>query len=1032
MAPHRPQPYDPDPYGRSYDPQAALRRMYAETGERTFEKWPQAAEIAATMSEPVVSGDPWSGVLRFPREGVELDVPALYGRAPTRCSCGVKGCDHRLVAQWWLAQGPLSKDWMPTARQILESRRATPTTVPLALVLQIEPRTGFVALRPGLRTQKGTWNKQLGWHHVAEGYRNKQFEPEQVSAVGALLGRWMNATEVPLEVVGQRWWESLPRIREAGVVIAAEDVWGDHVDLDIRAEAPVEIHARLRREEKLLLDTATTVPWSADRLMLVGTPPTSCVAYEGELLIVAPVVGDDLALQLVDEPLEIPADDEAVFSEQWIPSLRTLGSLLVEADPTDEPLRLGAILTGRGADGAVLAWQWAQGESRRPLHGPIRNGRDVMVEHAFLERIQAEHPDLAGWLKPGEHDLDPVEACRFGLDIEPILNAHPDLFLDSRGDVLDYQPAEPEIVWEANDRKDRDWFDLALEVEVDGVPVEMGLLIAALATGEELLVLDDGQYIDLQTATMQRLRDLLGEAASLEGSGEARVSRYRIDWWERLQELAEPRRTGDQWRQQVGSLVVPDHRELALPDGVKADLRPYQLDGFRWLSQRWDAAMGGILADDMGLGKTLQVLAAIQRQRDRAEAAGGGAHGGGPTLILAPASVLQNWRDQAAQWTPQLRVRIIDSRLRDPLQVDDVDVVVTSHTLARLDEERYAAIHWHGVVIDEAQAARNPRTRLHRALRGLDRDFTLAVTGTPVENGVGDVWALMELVAPGALPPSKEFGEEFRSPIEKQGPQATEAMTRLRRRLRPFLLRRTKEEVATDLPERTEQVVTIELPPAEAQAYRKRLDHERQVVMGLIGEEGQHQIEILASLSRLRKEAASMGEPERPSEKSTFVQERVAELRAEGHRVLIFSQYTSHLRILQAQLEAVGISSEYLDGGTRKRGAVIERFRSGTADVFLISLKAGGVGITLTEADYVFLLDPWWNPAAESQAIDRSHRIGQTRPVHVYRLVAAQTVEEKVVALQEQKRGVASGVLTDDGTADLLDPDVVRQLLLED
>jgi len=360
-----------------------------------------------------------------------------------------------------------------------------------------------------------------------------------------------------------------------------------------------------------------------------------------------------------------------------------------------------------------------------------------------------------------------------------------------------------------------------------------------------------------------------------------------------------------------------------------------------------------------------------------------------------------------------------------------------------LEAERFAAVRWGGVVLDEAQFVKNPRTRLHRAVQALPADMVLAVTGTPLENSLSELWALLSLTCPGLFPSPRKFREEYIKPIEKGkvpeneegGPYRTRRLQRLRHRIRPFVLRRTKELVAPELPERQEQEVSVELSAAHRAVYDLVLQRERQKVLGLLADLDRNRFIVFRSLTLLRRLALApalvdAGDPAIRSSKLDALRERLDELIAEGHRALVFSQFTSYLDLVRADLDAHGIPYAYLDGSTRRRADVVDAFRTGDAPVFLISLKAGGFGLTLTEADYVFLLDPWWNPAAEAQAVDRTHRIGQTRPVNVYRLIAAGTIEEKVVALQQRKARLFHSVMDDDETlARALTADDIRSLL---
>ncbi|MEO5743645.1 MAG: DEAD/DEAH box helicase, partial [Terracoccus sp.] len=362
------------------------------------------------------------------------------------------------------------------------------------------------------------------------------------------------------------------------------------------------------------------------------------------------------------------------------------------------------------------------------------------------------------------------------------------------------------------------------------------------------------------------------------------------------------------------------------------------------------------------------------------------------------------------------------------------EVVITSYAVLRLDDAAFHGIRWSGVVLDEAQFVKNRQAKTHVAARKLGAPFTIAVTGTPLENSLMDLWSLLSLTAPGLYPRPDVFTKNYRKPIESG--ERPELLDLLRRRIRPLMLRRTKEQVAVDLPPKQIQVVPVEPHPVHRHLYDQHLQRERQRVLGLLEDPESNRVAILAALTRLRQLALdpALVDPayagRATAAKVDFLLEQLRELASEGHRALVFSQFTGFLRIVERALSQAGLRTCYLDGATNNRQEVIRSFRDGEAAAFLISLKAGGFGLTLTEADYVFVLDPWWNPAAEAQAIDRAHRIGQNRPVTVYRLVSAGTIEEKVVALQERKRDLFQRVVDEGGAlSGAISADDVRDLL---
>lgn len=559
-------------------------------------------------------------------------------------------------------------------------------------------------------------------------------------------------------------------------------------------------------------------------------------------------------------------------------------------------------------------------------------------------------------------------------------------------------------VIETRIQESNDWLDLGIVVTIGDFEVPLPELYEALTNNYDYVI--RGDVMIPLGPDFDPLRALLSSAAAL---GEVTPKTVRVPTVRaHALYLSESQLTASKnIRKKLRELEHLGDPE-PLPEHVSATLRGYQQNGYAWLTHLARANFGGVLADDMGLGKTLQVLTMIQRLQETGEREG-------PVLIVAPTSVVSNWQAEAQKFTPQLRVQVVRNsakRRREsiPELASSADIVVTSYTLARIDAKEYRRVQWGGVVADEAQAIKNPATNSYKAIADLRRPWTFAVTGTPIENSLGDLAALLYLTAPGLLPNRTVFWEKFRKPIERRGDQeATELLQRL---VHPFIMRRRKNDVAQDLPEKVENTILVELTPKHMRRYRQQLERERQEVLGLIEDVDHNRISILASLTRLRRlaidpglfdEKAGLSE----SAKTERLVEHLQELLPEGHQVLVFSQFTSYLERIARRLGEAGISYSYLDGSTRDRDGAIASFREGENPVFLISLKAGGTGLNLVEADYVYIMDPWWNPAAEEQAIDRSHRIGQGKQVMVYRLVSQGTIEEKVVALQDRKRSLA-------------------------
>ncbi|MDY6050853.1 MAG: SNF2-related protein, partial [Rothia sp. (in: high G+C Gram-positive bacteria)] len=540
-------------------------------------------------------------------------------------------------------------------------------------------------------------------------------------------------------------------------------------------------------------------------------------------------------------------------------------------------------------------------------------------------------------------------------------------------------------------------------------------------------------------------------------AGPLEINRHQVGLWEELEELAAETQTVAAWDEQVSALLNLGHHSPAdVPPTLEATLRPYQVEGYQWLAFLWEHGLGGVLADDMGLGKTLQTIAlflhAQQKKQDAASPLGaahqpgtpeGGADASSPFLVVAPTSVVPNWVREIKRFAPSLTVVGVEESVRKSKRrladtVAGADVVVTSYALFRLDEEHYFEMGsqqtFEGLVLDEAQFVKNAKTKAHQAARDLPARVKIAVTGTPMENNLMELWSMFSIAAPGLFPSSRAFKDVYATPIESG--EETKALGRLRRRIRPLMKRRTKELVAADLPEKTDMRIDVPLAPAHRRAYDTHLQRERQKILGLLEDIDKNRFTIFQSLTTLRRLAldATLIDAERytgvESSKLDYLEQNLPEIIHDGHRALIFSQFTGYLKKVAGRLSDMGIPFLYLDGSTRNRGELLEEFESGTAPVFLISLKAGGFGLNLTSADYCFIMDPWWNPAAEQQAVDRVHRIGQTKNVMVYRLVSAGTIEEKVMELKESKAALFDAVV-DEGAffASQLTAAQIRDLL---
>lgn len=664
--------------------------------------------------------------------------------------------------------------------------------------------------------------------------------------------------------------------------------------------------------------------------------------------------------------------------------------------------------------------------------------RPALRQSQALPKDSAEMFDLASeedWLDFVQQGLPELRKQGWQIDIRP-------------GFLFDLTPVD---AWyaELDEAPEREWFDLALGIVVDGqrislLPVLLKLIRQnpqllsatnlALRADDELLRLkldsirqEDGRALQV-VLPFGRLKPILATLGELylrdqEPSTALRLSRADAARLIELEGLALEWQGGERLREFARRLRDCQSVPALAPPGLQAELRPYQLEGLGWMQTLRELEAGGVLGDDMGLGKTLQTLAHLLTEK----------HAGRldrPALAVMPTSLIPNWQDEAARFAPELRVLALHGpgRQKDFAKLADFDLLLTTYALLPRDLEQLKAQPLHLLILDEAQYIKNPASKAAQAARQLDARQRLCLSGTPLENHLGELWSLFHFLMPGWLGDSKRFTRDYRTPIEKHGDSAR--LAHLNARIKPFLLRRKKDQVAKELPAKSEIVHWVELSEAQRDLYETvRLAMDRKV-REEIDRKGlaRSQIVILEALLKLRQVCCDLRlvtsavNPHKPrggnSGKLDSLLEMLEELLAEGRRVLLFSQFTSMLALIETELERRGIPYAQLTGKTTDRRTPVQQFQSGAVPLFLISLKAGGTGLNLTAADTVIHYDPWWNPAAENQATDRAYRIGQDKPVFVYKLIARGTVEEKIQQLQQKKAALAAGVLDSDGKGD--------------
>ncbi len=571
-----------------------------------------------------------------------------------------------------------------------------------------------------------------------------------------------------------------------------------------------------------------------------------------------------------------------------------------------------------------------------------------------------------------------------------------------------------------------DWFDLDAQIDFDGESVSLPTLLAAVRQKQDYVELDDGSRGMLPQEWLDRFAKFTEFGETDEGVVRyAKSQALLLDALLAEQESVVIDYGFREFRKKLQSFsgVKPANE----PRGFGGELRGYQRDGLGWLHFLRDFGFGGCLADDMGLGKTVQVLALLESRRRR-KAANGETEQKKPSIVVAPTSLVFNWLDEASRFTPKLKMFNYTGldRKRRLAEAPEYDVLLTSYGTLRRDITDLNKTAFDYAILDEAQAIKNRNSQASKACRLLRADQRLAMTGTPIENHLGELWALFDFLNPGLLGRATSFGTLSKS---DNGDQTVGFLSQA---LRPFILRRTKQQVLTELPSKTEQTLYCEMPAKQRKQYNELRDHYRQLLTKKVKQQGinKSKMHVLEALLRLRQAACDPrlldAKNGQMGVKLSVLVEQLEEVLGEGHKALVFSQFTSLLSLVRKEFDTQQWNYAYLDGRTRKRGEKVKQFQEDeNCQIFLISLKAGGQGLNLTAADFVFILDPWWNPAVEAQAVDRAHRIGQKRSVTAYRLICKDTVEEKILKLQETKRQLAESIINADNS-------VLRSLTSED
>ena len=738
--------------------------------------------------------------------------------------------------------------------------------------------------------------------------------------------------------------------------------------------------------------------------------------------------------EVLGNRLEVPASEQKriVSLLEKLSGAITIHSPLLQSSqaahevPTDSRLVVLVVPRGSGLELSLYVKPLGEssplvlpGEGPKMLHGRegeklVWTQRDFSTEKSARESLLQACPQLAAYL--GDLStalvLDP-QSC---LEVLSELRQIPQLRVEwPKGQTLKVLSSGPGNSTRLRAHSTGEWLQLEGTITIDtGRVLELRELLNCMTNLRGRFVpLGDGEFLELETRFLQELQHVAQLADT-----HNRIHRLALLSSDLL--LAKEGVEVDQKLADFKQKIVSSYTTPSVPQSLLAELRPYQEEGFQWLCRLEAIGAGACLADDMGLGKTLQCLALLLHRHSR-----------GPALVVAPTSVCRNWEQEMVRFAPDLRPQIfgVGDRVELVNRVGPGDVVLVTYGLLVSSSEVILGREWATVILDEAHVIKNLNTQRTRIVQRLKADFRVAVTGTPLQNHLGELWSLFEFLNPGFLGSQTDFQRRFLLPIERDKDERVRRV--LKDLIKPFLLRRTKSQVLQDLPTRSEQTVEIELSVAEQTFYEAL----RQKTMADLeakksAPKGEFQIYLLSQLTKLRRACCHpnlagdrthlLGES--PASKIAYLLELMEQLRENKHRVLIFSQFVDHLTLIQDALTKAGFTFEYLDGSlsARERSVAIQNFQNGSADAFLISLQAGGVGLNLTAADYVVHMDPWWNPAIEDQASDRAHRIGQTRPVTIYRLIAKNTIEEKIVRLHQSKRDLADALLEgSEGTARL-------------
>lgn len=836
------------------------------------------------------------------------------------------------------------------------------------------------------------------------------------------------------------FWHILSQHQSYGVALVAGAKGQIQVTLSL---IPIETKLEIIGEEKDIMIEKKIFCEGEDisytQMAFVGQPPAFALSLGYNHYTLHPVAPGSVPDKILESPLRIPQKDIPRLQKDYIKSLIDNFAVVSRTDAVTLPNvinpNLLLTLTPTKDRAIEIRLGFIYQDEQFPLYGSpdtaIVNRETMLLNKQALERGRERLETALNKYNGFESNedigisdvayLSGIEAARFAAETLPILQAEiPDLKVIASPDMphFVYEKAAPEVLLRIDESEEgHDWFDLDVSVNVGNETVPFQELFQALVDRQKFILLQSGRYFSLERNEFDQLKKLLHEAASIQEKGleGIRLSRFQAGLWDELAKTGIITSQAKRWQETMAGLLSAKGVAIQTPPKkFSASLRPYQMEGYSWLIFLRQYQLGGILADEMGLGKTIQTIAFVCKAISEKETQK-------PFLVVAPTSVVENWDMELARFAPSLKKVIMRSgdRSKQFTKIAKADIVVISYALLIRDFETIKDIAFDSLILDEAQMVKNYQSKVYSLVRKLKADCKIALTGTPLENNLMELWSIFSVVAPGLFPSPEKFKEIYKTPIEKD--QNRETLDNLKKRIRPFLLRRQKTLVEKELPLKTEQVLYLPLNDEHRHLYDLHLQHERKRILGMLQNGGlkDHRFEILRSLTKLRQlclhpKLLDEKHAQIPSTKIEALKEQLEEIIAEKHRVLIFSQFTSFLVHVKEMLDKAGHSYLYLAGETKNRGKLIQQFhKDSSIPIFLISLKAGGFGLNLTAADYCILLDPWWNPAVEAQAVDRTHRIGQDKPVFVYKFIAKDTIEEKVLALQEKKRELFQNVFNE-------------------